>query len=77
MDALTHMSVKKLIIEGMVTRCTCSDEQRADLHWHGAHGAPCPNGRTEDLGVMVEKENHSFFEKIGIAVKDFFTTSHK
>lgn len=49
-----HQAVKALQIEAKVLRCTCTPKQREAADFHGTLGEPCPNPRTEDLGVIVK-----------------------
>lgn len=54
MHATVPQPIKALTVTAVVTRCGCSDEQKASPQWHALEGEPCPRPRAvEDRGVIV------------------------
>jgi hypothetical protein len=51
---VAHQSIRRVEISATVSRCGCTEEQKARPGWHARRGETCPNPRgIEDKGVIV------------------------
>ena len=53
MDATATTPVR-VIVEGVVTRCTCTESEKAAPDWHALRNEPCPKGRTERRRTLAD-----------------------